>query len=59
MHHIYEEDEKRLLRKLETEVKDKLAERRDFAAYYYKPVLAKYHRKSREASDYLRSIQGD
>ncbi|KAF2884901.1 hypothetical protein ILUMI_21272 [Ignelater luminosus] len=59
LHHIFEEDEKAKLRKLERQVREKMAERNDYQAYYYRPVLAKYHRISREASDYIDSIRGD
>lgn len=59
LHHLYEEREKQMLRKLEKEVKDKIAERDDYKAYYYTPVLAKYHRVIRESADYAESIRGD
>jgi len=36
-----------------------MAERNDYQAYYYRPVIAKYHRVSKEAADYLESIRGD
>jgi NADH dehydrogenase (ubiquinone) 1 beta subcomplex subunit 5 len=42
-----------------TAVKQKIAERRDYQAYYYRPVMAKYHRISREAFEYVDSIRGD
>ncbi|KAJ8934416.1 hypothetical protein NQ314_013457 [Rhamnusium bicolor] len=44
---------------LENQIKAKLAERSDYKAYYYRPVLAKYHRVSREAAEYLETIRGD
>ncbi|KAJ8921621.1 hypothetical protein NQ315_010530 [Exocentrus adspersus] len=56
---IFMEDERRKLRKLTKEVKRKIAERNDYQAYFYRPVLAKYHRVSREAADYLETIRGD
>ncbi|KAF5286155.1 hypothetical protein FQR65_LT12913 [Abscondita terminalis] len=59
LHHLYEEREKQILRKLESEVKQKVAERRDYQAYYYTPVLSKYHRVIRESADYAESIRGD
>jgi len=59
LHHLYEEDEKAKIRKLEKQIKAKMAERNDYQAYYYRPVLAKYHRISREAADYLENIRGD
>lgn len=53
------ENERKQLRILEKQIKSKMAERHDYQAYYYRPVMAKYHRVSREAYDYLQSIQGD
>ncbi|KAB0802727.1 hypothetical protein PPYR_04913 [Photinus pyralis] len=58
LHHLYEENEKRILRKLEKEVKEKMKERNDYQAYYYQPVMAKYHRISRETADKLEEIRG-
>ena len=46
-------------RKLENEIRAKMAERNDYQAYYYRPAIAKYHRISKEAADYLESIRGD
>ncbi|KAK9881912.1 hypothetical protein WA026_018106 [Henosepilachna vigintioctopunctata] len=57
--YIFMEDEKRLLRKIQYEVKEKIKERDDYQAYYYRPVLAKYVRQSKEAADYIESIRGD
>ncbi|XP_044741811.1 NADH dehydrogenase [ubiquinone] 1 beta subcomplex subunit 5, mitochondrial-like [Chrysoperla carnea] len=59
MHLLYEEHETALIRKLEKDVRAKMAERNDYQAYYYRPGIAKYHRASREAADYLKSIRGD
>jgi NADH dehydrogenase (ubiquinone) 1 beta subcomplex subunit 5 len=58
-HFIYEENEKVLIRQVEEKVRHKMAERRDYQAYYYRPAVAKYHRISKEAADYLESIRGD
>ncbi|EEZ97690.1 NADH dehydrogenase [ubiquinone] 1 beta subcomplex subunit 5, mitochondrial [Tribolium castaneum] len=57
--YLFMENEKRQLRMLETQVKQKIAERRDYQAYYYRPVMAKYHRLQREVSDYLETIRGE
>lgn len=57
--YIFMENEKKELRLLEKKIKEKMAERLDYQAYYYRPVMAKYHRISREAYDYLQSIRGD
>ena len=46
-------------RQLEKDIRAKMAERNDYQAYYYRPAIAKYHRISKEAADYLESIQGD
>ncbi|VEN45752.1 unnamed protein product [Callosobruchus maculatus] len=59
LHFIYEEQERIKLRKLEQQIKQKMGERQDYQAYYYRPILAKYHRVSREAADYLETIRGD
>jgi NADH dehydrogenase (ubiquinone) 1 beta subcomplex subunit 5 len=56
---IKEEMEKMEIRKLEQDIKDKMAERKDYQAYYYRPVIAKYHRIAKEASDELEKIEGD
>lgn len=59
MHNLYEENEKAQIRGLEKQVRAKMAERNDYQAYYYRPAIAKYHRVSKEAADYLESIRGD
>lgn len=59
LHMLYEESEKAKLRQLEKRVKDKMAERSDYQAFYYRPAIAKYTRISREQADYLETIRGD
>lgn len=59
LHFLYEENERIQLRKLEKKIKLKMGERKDYQAYYYQPVTAKYLRVSKEASDYLESIWGN
>lgn len=59
MHYLYHEKEKIELRKLEAKVKAKMAELKDYQAFYYQPVSAKYLRVSKEAANYLESIWGD
>ncbi|XP_066997029.2 NADH dehydrogenase [ubiquinone] 1 beta subcomplex subunit 5, mitochondrial isoform X2 [Anabrus simplex] len=59
MHYTFEEDEKAKIRLLERKIREKMAERNDYQAYYYRPVMAKYVRISKEASDYLESLRGD
>ena len=59
LHHLYEENERKIIRELESEVKLKISQRSDYQAYYYKPVFSKYHRISRESADELEKIRGD
>jgi NADH dehydrogenase (ubiquinone) 1 beta subcomplex subunit 5 len=44
---------------LEKKIRLKMAERHDYQGYYTLPVDAKYHRVSKEAADYLKSLRGD
>jgi NADH dehydrogenase (ubiquinone) 1 beta subcomplex subunit 5 len=59
LHFIYEEELKMKLRKLEKDIKDKMAERRDYQAYYYRPVDAKYHRIAKQVAEELKELEGD
>ncbi|CAD7003113.1 NADH dehydrogenase [ubiquinone] 1 beta subcomplex subunit 5, mitochondrial [Ceratitis capitata] len=59
LHHIFEENEKAMIRQLEKDVRAKMAERNDYKAYYYRPAIAKYHRISKEAADHLESLRGN
>ncbi|XP_056630355.1 NADH dehydrogenase [ubiquinone] 1 beta subcomplex subunit 5, mitochondrial [Diorhabda carinulata] len=56
---VFMEDEKMKIRALEAKIKQKMAERNDYQAYYYRPIAAKYHRITREAADYLETIRGE
>lgn len=58
-HMLYEEQEKMAVRKLEKEIRDKMAERNDFQAYYYRPGIAKYHRVAKQAAEELEALEGD
>lgn len=58
-HYIHEESEKMKLRELEAKVKALIAERRDYQAYYYKDVMAKYHRVAKQTAKDLEGIYGD
>lgn len=58
-HFIYEEQEKIKLRKLEAQIREKMGERHDYQAYYYRPATAKYHRVAKEVADELQSLSGD
>lgn len=59
LHVLFTEYEKQQLRFLEQKVQDLIQKRRDYEAYYYRPVSAKNLRISKEATDYLSSIWGD
>lgn len=59
MHVIYVDHERRQLRMLEDKVQKLIKDRRDYEAYYYRPVSAKDYRLSKEAANYLQSIWGD
>lgn len=45
-----------MLRRIENQVKAKMAERNDYQAYYYQPALGKYHRISKETKDRFDSM---
>lgn len=57
--HLFIENEKKMIRFLEDDIKLKMKERDDYQAYYYRPVLAKYHRRVKQATDYVETISGD
>lgn len=59
LHLLYVENEKKQLRFLEEKVYNLMQERRDYQAYFYRPVTAKNLRISKAATDYLESIWGD
>lgn len=59
LHVLYTEHEKTQLRFLEEKVQNLIKERRDYQAYYYRPVSAKNLRISKEAMNHLESIWGD
>lgn len=58
-HFLYVEQEKMKLRRLEAQVKEKMAERADYQAYYYRPATAKYHRVAKQVAEELESLQGE
>lgn len=39
------------LRELEKQIKAKMAERQDYQAYYYRPMVNKYLRRDKEMGD--------
>lgn len=59
LHFLYEESECIALRKLEQKVKNHMQERRDYQAFYYRPITTKYLKVSKEATDHLNAVQGD
>uniref|UniRef100_A0A1A9UXR2 NADH dehydrogenase [ubiquinone] 1 beta subcomplex subunit 5, mitochondrial n=1 Tax=Glossina austeni TaxID=7395 RepID=A0A1A9UXR2_GLOAU len=59
LHHLFEENEKSQIRLLEDKIRAKMSERNDYQAYYYRPVIAKYHRISKQAADELEELRGD
>lgn len=59
LHFIAEEKERMMLRAIENEVKDKMGQRNDYQAYYYKPAIGKYHRISKEQVEFMKRIEGD
>lgn len=58
-HMVYEESEKMAIRKLESEIKQKMSDNKDFQAYYYRPGIAKYHRVAKKASEEIEALCGD
>lgn len=59
LHVMYVYEETRQLMFLEDKVKQLIKKRRDYEAFYYKPVSAKDIRLSKQAINYLESIWGD
>ena len=59
LHMLTEEQEKAQLRLLEKKIHEKMSERADYQAYYYRPAIGKYHRISKEAKEYTQSLLGD
>lgn len=59
LHVLQEETERMALRKLEKQVREKMAERQDYQSYYYRPAIAKYVRVSKETADELVELRGD
>ncbi|XP_018320088.1 NADH dehydrogenase [ubiquinone] 1 beta subcomplex subunit 5, mitochondrial [Agrilus planipennis] len=59
LHLLFEEDEKRKLRRIDNKMKEKIKERLDYNVYYYRPVLGKYHRLTRQLAEENKRMQGD
>lgn len=59
LHVLYIDQQKRELKYLEEKVENLIKQRRDYEAYYYRPVSAKHLRISKQAENYLSTIWGD
>ncbi|CAH2043982.1 unnamed protein product, partial [Iphiclides podalirius] len=59
MHFLDEEHQKMKLRALEKEILKKMAERQDYQAYYYRPMVNKYLRINKKVGDELYNRVGD
>ena len=56
LHHLFEENEKSQIRLLESQIREIMYRRNDYKSYYYRPVMAKYYRISKESSDFIKSL---
>ncbi|CRK90345.1 CLUMA_CG003985, isoform A [Clunio marinus] len=59
LHLLADEQEKMKVRQLEKDIHAKMADRKDYQAYYYRPALAKYHRVAKKAAEDLEALAGD
>ncbi|CAH0588937.1 unnamed protein product [Chrysodeixis includens] len=59
MHYIDEEAQKQKLRRLERQIIKKMAERHDYKAYYYKPMVNKYLRINKKTGEEMYDRAGD
>nr|XP_013189693.1 unnamed protein product [Amyelois transitella] len=59
MHFLDEESQKIKLRALEKEIVKKMAERQDYQAYYYRPLVNKYMRIERKTGEEMQERAGD
>jgi len=58
LHFMYEENEKKQMRLLEKKVKKLMGERGDSQAYYYRPILTKYHHLVRDEYQKMKDTRG-
>ncbi|XP_042232493.1 NADH dehydrogenase [ubiquinone] 1 beta subcomplex subunit 5, mitochondrial-like [Homarus americanus] len=58
LHFMYEENEKKQMRLIEKKVREVMAERGDSQAFYYRPILTKYHRMVRDEYEKLKDSRG-
>uniref|UniRef100_A0A2A4JWP4 NADH dehydrogenase [ubiquinone] 1 beta subcomplex subunit 5, mitochondrial n=1 Tax=Heliothis virescens TaxID=7102 RepID=A0A2A4JWP4_HELVI len=59
MHVIDEERQRQKIRKLEQQIIKKMAERQDYQAYYYKPMVNKYLRINKKTGEEMYDRMGD
>ncbi|XP_075980167.1 NADH dehydrogenase (ubiquinone) SGDH subunit [Anticarsia gemmatalis] len=59
MHFIDEEKQRMKLRTLEKQILKKMAERQDYQAYYYRPMVNKYLRHNKQTGDEIIERIGD
>lgn len=59
MHCIDEEQQRVKIRHLEKQILEKMSERNDYQAYYYKPMVNKYLRINKQTGDELYDRMGD
>lgn len=58
-HFIDEEAQKAKIRALEKAIVKKMAERQDYQAYYYRPMLNKYLRLNKQTGEEMYDRMGD
>lgn len=59
MHFIDEDAQKQKLIALERKIKEKMSEREDYQAHYYKPMMNKYLRYNKLAGDNIHNRLGE
>lgn len=59
MHWLDEEKQKQKLRELEKQIVKKMGERKDYQAYYYKPMINKYLRINKRTGEEMYDRVGD
>ncbi|KAJ2945743.1 hypothetical protein O0L34_g586 [Tuta absoluta] len=59
MHWLDEEHQKAKLRQLEKDITKKMAERQDYQAYYYRPMVNKYLRINKKTGEEMYDRMGD
>ncbi|CAG0914884.1 unnamed protein product [Notodromas monacha] len=59
LHFVNRIRDRGMLRKTQTEVEDFMQQRNDYKAYYYRPVLAKFWRATREDAEFVHFVRGE